>query len=132
MLLRWVFHDEDAPEAGSLSDWTFPVNPATMQAPEIIEAVSAEPMNVDGTNRDTVQPQAPSQWTWDGVLYSLADLGTLEAWMNHGRPIHVTDHFNRTWRVQLVDINALRNGSRNFPERHKYTASALMMGRVLP
>ena len=132
-LLRWTFHEETLPGISvtdALADWTIPVNPARMSAPEMIENISAEPRNVDSGNRDTESPRVPVQWTFEGVLYTLAELDTLEAWLDRGHVIHLTDHFGRTWRVLLEDVNAVRNGSHIYPERHRYTATCQMLGEV--
>lgn len=134
-LLRWTFHEEvptDVSTTGVLADWTFPVNPSSMSAPELLESVSAEPRNVDGSNRDIEQPAETMQWTFEGTLYTLAEVAMMEKWLDRGHVIHVTDHFARTWRIQLEDVNAVRNGSWNYPERHRYTATALMLGEVVP
>lgn len=132
-LVRWKFHEEVLPgiaDPGLLPDWTFPINPASMDAPEMTEEISAEPQNVDGHNRDLQRPTQPMSWSWEGVLYTLADLDMLERYLDRGHVTHVTDHFDRTWRVQLEDVNATRNGSWNYPERHRYTVQALMLGRI--
>lgn len=130
MIVRWKFHDEDAPAVGSLADWTFPINPNKMASPELLENISAEPVSFDGTNRDTIQPIAPGTWSFDGVFHNLDSVDMLEQWLNHGRPIRLTDHFARSWRIQLVDVNLTRAGTHAHPERHKYSVSALMLGRV--
>lgn len=127
MMRRWTFTDADA----VLPAWTFPVNPSRHDPPEVGETISAEPMAVDGSNRDLPQPTPPSSWTWEGLLYTLADLDTMEAWLNHGRPINLTDHQGQHFTIQLVSVEATRNGSRHFPQRHKYTANALMLSRTI-
>lgn len=132
-LLRWKFHEEvidGIVSSGVLPDWTFPVNPGSMTAPELVENVTAEPRNVDGQNRDHQGPPEAKQWSFEGTLYTLDEVDTMERWLDRGHVIHLTDHFNRTWRIQLEDVEAVRNGSWNYPERHRYTANALMLGRV--
>ena len=130
-MIRWKLHDEDAPAVGSLPDWVFPINPNKMDSPELLEEVSAEPVSFDGTNRDTVQPSTPGEWSFQGVLYTLEDVDMLVLWLDHGRAIHLTDHYDRTWRIQLQDIGLQRAGTRLRPHRHTYSVSALMLGRVI-
>lgn len=124
---RWKFHDPE----GEMGDWTFPVNPSRHDPPEPGETVNPEPVSVDGSNRDLPQPTPPSSWSWDGLFYTLAELDIMHDWLEHGRPIQLTDHLGQHFTIQLSGVEATRNGSRNFPERHKYTASALMLTRTI-
>lgn len=119
----WTFHDPD----GTLPDWTFPVNPNAMDAPEIGHDIVISPWNIDGSSAPRETPTSPSQWSFGGVLYTLDHHDTLEAWLENGRPIVLTDHYGRAWKIQLVSVDTQRGGTRRHPQRHTYTAQALML-----
>lgn len=126
MIRRWVFSDP----THAVPDWTFPVNPNVMDAPALEDATEASPYGVDGLPRDVPGPQKAKDWTWQGVLYSLNHLNTFETWLHLGRTIYVTTHFGDRFAVQLKGFETERAGTRAHPERHKYTANALMLGLI--
>lgn len=126
MMRRWKFHDPD----GVLADYTFWHSPASRDDPELDEAMDALPTGVRGEYVALPQAPAPMDWTFKGVVYSLAELGQFETWLDNARPIHVTDHHNQTWRIQIHDMDTTRKGSRLYPEKQEVTVRCLMLGKV--
>lgn len=125
-LQRWLFHDPD----GAMLDWTFPMNPASMQEPEIGDAVQINNVNSLIGSHDPQVPQPAVSWQFEGVVYTNADHDRFEEWMLNARPIDLTDHFNRTWRIYLENVDLVRAATRRRPERYKYTARAQVLERV--
>lgn len=123
---RWTFVDED----GDLPDWTFDMNPSRVDSEDVEELVEAAPRAPDGSIADRAAQPPPMDWTWDAVIYTLAELDTLEAWLDNGRPILLTDHRGRAYRIQLQTVDLTRAGTRLHPEKHKATVRVLMLGRV--
>lgn len=125
-MIRWLLHDED----GVLEDWSLPVNPKRMDAPEQGDRIEPGVMNLLGMPHDTAgQPEA-FEWSFEGTVYSLVDLELLTSWVNTTRLVTLTDHFSQVWRIHFTSLNETRASTRQQPERHHYVAKAYMMGAV--
>jgi len=125
-LVRWQFEDPD----GILPTWTFPINPATMDAPDLGDEVTINIFGLRGEVHDAPMPQRSLNWTFQGVLYTLADQEAMEGFLNNARPIKVHDHSERVFLAMLQSVDTTRAGTRRTPQRHKYTAHMLMLERL--
>lgn len=126
MMQRWKFHDPD----GVLADYTFAHNPASRDEPELDEPMDPLPVWVDGAYVAMPGARTTQDWSFKGVVYTLADLAQFEAWLDNARPIELTDHHSQVWRIQIRDIETTRRGSRIWPEKHDVTVRCMMLGKV--
>lgn len=128
MIARWKFHDPD----GVLDDWTFPNNPSRRDPPELLENIQSTPADIHGDHYDHVQAPTPTTETWEGVLYAVSTLNTLDDWLGNARPIRVTDHLGMRYLVMFESLDTQRAGSKRHPNRHKYTAHVSVIKELGP
>jgi hypothetical protein len=129
-VVRWHFTDPVTDE-----EWTVPRNPNTMTSPHPVKSrqtMPAPPGAPSAINIATQQaPVVPFEWTFGGDIRTEEHYDQLLAWSQKNRPILVTDHYGRTWRVIPVtlDVEELRPTARNL-WRLRYRFSTLMLGGV--
>lgn len=131
---QWYFTDPSNvdPVSGLPEKWVFPINPKKMGSPFIQHETTATPVSaIDGEARTWRKPLKPYGWKFSGSIRTKDHYDTLLAWFNKARRLQVTDHYNRTWDIQIMGVEMTPlHTSRTVAWRYAYTISTLMYGRV--
>ena len=114
------------------STYVFPQNPNKMTSPYVQHSTTMMPYSpVDNRTRTWRTPQKPYEWQFAGNIRHKDFYDALVAWYVKNRRLHVTDHFGRTWDVQIVNVELTpQRCSRTVPWRYSYTVKTLMYGRL--
>lgn len=136
---RWVLHDPGS----VLSDWTFERNPTEMDPPDLEPNIVVNPFSLYfsqashhveahavAVTQDIELPSTPKEWTFSGVVNTLAEHDLLQSWLELGHAVHVTTHFGVSYEIELVSVDTTRAGNARHPGRHKYVVHAIMLGEL--
>lgn len=128
MITRWLFDDLDGNQA------LVPVNPNQMSSPTIARNLSFAFGSMWGINRIRMKdsaPQRPTEWTFEGVLFTPEHYDLLLEWAGKLMLLRVTDHLGRTFEmvIQKFDpIERLPTATKSW--RADYTMTCLLLKEV--
>ncbi len=124
---RWKFHDPE----GTLDDYTFPVNPNQQDPADVILFNDTPIPTQEGAQGVLTAIQGPQQWTFSGTSLSQEQIDEFQIWIDNGRNVEITDHYDQTWLVQLTDISTMtRKLAHRSSARINWVVQALMIGKV--
>ena len=124
---RWKFHDPE----GNLADYIFHTNPNQQDAADIPLDQDTPIPTQDGTQGVMTAIQGPQPWTFSGTSMTQAQIDMFQTWIDNGRNIEVTDHYNQTWLIQLSDISTItRKNAHHSSARINWTLTGFMIGRI--
>lgn len=122
---RWVFQDVKATPD---EVYHFPHNPERMTAPFGRKRVAyAATTAVNGQKIVFEGSAPPVEWKFSGDILTQAHYDAFTAWFNKQTRIWITDHFGRAWLCYITEFTATPRRSINFPYRHEYEMTALVL-----
>lgn len=131
---QWYFTDPSNVDAvtGDPETWIFPLNPKRMTSPHVQHETTLTPNSaIDGSTRTWRKPPKPYEWQFEGSVRTRAHYDTLLEWFARCRRLHVTDHFSRTWDIQIVSVDMTPlHTSRTVEWRYSYVVKTFMYGRI--
>jgi hypothetical protein len=130
---RWTLFDPTTDES-----WEMQINPNQMSTPHAPDGTqiftrSATRPSAGSVARVLVGKLQPHDWSFTGVVREEAHFHELHMWSRKRQQVHLTDHFDRTWRIRILSIDLTERKPtprRNW--RYEYTVKTLLYGQVSP
>lgn len=133
--IAWRFYDPDTTE-----EYVWPVNP-NVDSGSHARSKNLAYSSVAGSYQNglnshhigeliNVQNVEQSSFSYDGNVYNVDQLIALEEWVNKDHAVHLTDDLDRTFVVYLSKISFNRVRSRQYPYKHSYNISGIILEEI--
>lgn len=125
--MRWIFTNP-----ANAATYQMEVNPVRMSSPHKDSRTEVGWTSHIGDRVFSKRSQRPpKEWQFSGIARTQAQHDALKSWFDVGNEVHITDHYNRTWKVVVVQFSPSERAWRvTGAQGYTYDMRVFVLGRV--